>query len=120
LELNQDPPENSCRPAVDVLFRSVAEVCGADALGVVMTGMGSDGVIGAQCIRQKGGEVIIQDEASSVVWGMPGLVYASGQADAVYPLNQLGHEITRRVLHSHAPHTIDNQIDHAALEPRLR
>ena len=120
LELNQDPPENSCRPAVDVLFRSVAEACGAQALAVVMTGMGSDGVIGAQCIRQRGGEVIIQDEASSVVWGMPGLVYASGQADAVYPLSQLGHEITRRVLQSHAPRTTSNQIDHAALEPRLR
>jgi two-component system, chemotaxis family, protein-glutamate methylesterase/glutaminase len=120
LELNQDTPENSCRPAVDVLFRSVAEACGAQALAVVMTGMGSDGVIGAQCIRQRGGEVIIQDEASSVVWGMPGLVYASGQADAVYPLSQLGHEITRRVLQSHAPRTTSNQIDHAALEPRLR
>jgi two-component system, chemotaxis family, protein-glutamate methylesterase/glutaminase len=120
LELNQDPPENSCRPAVDVLFRSVAEACGAQALGVVMTGMGSDGVIGAQCIRQKGGEVIIQDEASSVVWGMPGLVYASGQADAVYPLNQLGQEITRRVLQSRVPITKDNQIEHDALEPRVR
>lgn len=120
LELNQDPPENSCRPAVDVLFRSVAEACGAQALAVVMTGMGSDGVIGAQCIRQKGGEVIIQDEASSVVWGMPGLVYAAGQADAVYPLNQLGQEITRRVLQSRAPRMHDNQIEHDALEPRVR
>ena len=120
LELNQDPPENSCRPAVDVLFRSVAEACGAQALAVVMTGMGADGVIGAQCIRQKGGEVIIQDEASSVVWGMPGLVYASGQADAVYPLNQLGQEITRRVLQSRAPGRNDHQIEHDALEPRVR
>jgi two-component system, chemotaxis family, protein-glutamate methylesterase/glutaminase len=118
LALNQNPPENSCRPAVDVLFRSVADVCGAEALGVVMTGMGSDGVIGAECIRQRGGEVIIQDEASSVVWGMPGLVYASGQADAVYPLSQLGHEITRRVLQSHAPRTTSNQIDYVAPEPR--
>ena len=90
LDLNQEPPENSCRPAVDVLFRSVAAVYGANVLGVVMTGMGSDGVLGAQHIREAGGEVIIQDEASSVVWGMPGLVYASGLADAVYPLDQLG------------------------------
>lgn len=103
-----------------MLFRSVAEVCGADALGVVMTGMGSDSVIAAQCIRQKGGEVITQDEASSVVWGMPGLVYASGQADAVYPLNQLGQEITRRVLQSRAPRPNDNQIEPAAMEPRVR
>ena len=78
LDLNQDPPENSCRPAVDVLFRSVADVYGANVLAVVMTGMGSDGVLGAQHIREAGGEVIIQDEASSVVWGMPGLVHAVG------------------------------------------
>jgi two-component system chemotaxis response regulator CheB len=100
LTLNQDPPENSCRPAVDVLFRSVAAACGSAVLGVVMTGMGADGVVGAQRIREAGGEVIIQDEASSIVWGMPGLVHAAGQADAVYPLNQLASEITRRVLES--------------------
>jgi two-component system chemotaxis response regulator CheB len=103
LDLNQGPPEHSCRPAVDVLFRSVAAVCRANVLGVVMTGMGSDGVLGAQHIRDAGGEVIIQDEASAVVWGMPGLVYAAGQADAVYPLDQLGPEIIRRVLQSRAP-----------------
>jgi len=85
-----------------VLFRSVAEVYGANVLAVVMTGMGSDGVIGAERIRRSGGEVIIQDEASSVVWGMPGLVHAAGQADAVYPLDQLSQEITRRVLQSRA------------------
>jgi two-component system chemotaxis response regulator CheB len=97
LEINQEPPENSCRPAVDVLFRSVAEAYGPNVLAVVMTGMGADGTIGAQCIRQAGGEVIIQDEASSVVWGMPGSVHAAGQADAVYPLDQLAAEITERV-----------------------
>lgn len=102
LELNQNAPENSCRPAVDVLFRSVADVYGASALAVVMTGMGSDGVIGARMIRERGGEVLVQDEATSVVWGMPGLVYASGQADAVYPLDQLSNEVTRRVVQSWA------------------
>jgi two-component system chemotaxis response regulator CheB len=81
---------------VDVLFRSVAEAYGPKVLAVVMTGMGADGTIGAQCIRQAGGEVIIQDEASSVVWGMPGSVHAAGQADAVYPLDQLAAEITER------------------------
>jgi two-component system, chemotaxis family, protein-glutamate methylesterase/glutaminase len=101
LQLNQDLPENSCRPAVDVLFRGVASVYGASALGVVMTGMGSDGLKGSQRIRESGGQVIVQDEASSVVWGMPGAVYTSGNADAVYPLGQLAHEITRRVLESH-------------------
>ncbi len=100
LELNQEAPENSCRPAVDVLFRSVAAAYGANVLGVVMTGMGSDGVLGAQDIRDAGGEVIIQDEASSVVWGMPGLVHASGLDDAAYPLDHLATEITRRVLQS--------------------
>jgi two-component system chemotaxis response regulator CheB len=118
LALNQDAPENSCRPAVDVLFRSVAQVYGASALAVVMTGMGSDGVIGAQAIREKGGEVIIQDEASAVVWGMPGLVYASGQADAVYPLDQLGQEITRRVLQSRASRTAAPQNYPVTLEPQ--
>jgi two-component system, chemotaxis family, protein-glutamate methylesterase/glutaminase len=120
LELNQNPPEHSCRPAVDVLFRSVAAVYRANVLGVVMTGMGSDGVLGAQHIREAGGEVIIQDEPSSVVWGMPGLVYAAGHADAVYPLDQLGHEITRRVLLSRMPRATRPTNSHAGLAPRAR
>jgi two-component system chemotaxis response regulator CheB len=97
LKLNQDAPEHSCRPAVDVLFRSVAEAYGAGVLGVVMTGMGSDGVQGSQRIRAAGGEVIVQDEASSVVWGMPWLVQAAGEADGIFPLGKLAEEITRRV-----------------------
>ena len=105
LDLNQEHPENSCRPAVDVLFRSAAAVCGSGALAVVMTGMGSDGVIGAKHIRDAGGEVIIQDENSAVVWGMPGLVAASGLADGIYPLRQLATEITRRVVQSRALRT---------------
>jgi two-component system chemotaxis response regulator CheB len=100
LKLNQDAPEHSCRPAVDVLFRSVAEVYGGGVLGVVMTGMGSDGVLGAQRIHAAGGEVIVQDEATSVVWGMPGLVRAAGEADGVFPLGELAGEITRRVAES--------------------
>jgi len=103
LEINQGPPEHSCRPAVDVLFRSVAAAYGPSVLAVVMTGMGSDGVLGSQRIREAGGEVIIQDEASSVVWGMPGLTYAAGQTDGVYPLSLLGMEIVRRVTQSRAP-----------------
>jgi two-component system chemotaxis response regulator CheB len=100
LSMSQGAAENSCRPAVDVLFRSVATAYGEHVLGVVMTGMGSDGVLGAQAIRDAGGEVIIQDEASSVVWGMPGLVQASGLSDAAYPLDGLAAEITRRVRQS--------------------
>jgi two-component system, chemotaxis family, protein-glutamate methylesterase/glutaminase len=120
LELNQGPPEHSCRPAVDALFRSVAAVYRANVLGVVMTGMGSDGVLGAQYIREAGGEVIIQDEPSSVVWGMPGLVYAAGQADAVYSLDQLAPEIARRVLQSHAPRVPVTLNNYASLEPRAK
>jgi two-component system chemotaxis response regulator CheB len=104
LYLNQSPPENSCRPAVDVLFRSVAAAYGANVLAVVMTGMGADGVLGAQEICDAGGRVIIQDEASSVVWGMPGLVHTSGLADAAYPLDHLAAEITRRVVQSRSSH----------------
>ncbi len=100
LGLDQNPAENSCRPAVDVLFRSVASVFGASALGVIMTGMGSDGVIGSQSIQEAGGHVIVQDEATSVVWGMPGMVYHSGFAESAYPLDELAGEITRRVLGS--------------------
>ena len=116
LSLNQDPQENSCRPAVDVLFRSVAAAYGANVLGVVMTGMGSDGVLGAQYILDAGGNVIIQDEASSVVWGMPGLVHASGLDDAAYPLDQLAPEITRRVLQSRGARSFVDLKSHASLE----
>jgi two-component system chemotaxis response regulator CheB len=113
LDLNQEPQENSCRPAVDVLFRSVAAACGANVLGVVMTGMGADGVLGAQDIRDAGGNVIIQDEASSVVWGMPGLVHASGLEDAAYPLDQLAEQITRRVLQSRGSNAHIDQKNYA-------
>jgi two-component system, chemotaxis family, protein-glutamate methylesterase/glutaminase len=120
LGLNQDAPQHSCRPAVDVLFRSLAAVCHASVLGVVMTGMGSDGVLGAQSIREAGGEVIIQDEPSAVVWGMPGLVYAAGQADGVFPLDQLAAEITRRVLRNRAPHATFTSDKNTTLEPRAQ
>jgi two-component system chemotaxis response regulator CheB len=116
LSLNQSPPENSCRPAVDVLFRSVAAAYGANVLAVVMTGMGSDGVLGAQEICDAGGSVIIQDEASSIVWGMPGLVHASGLADAAYPLDQLAAEITRRVVQSRGSHAPVHLNSYATME----
>jgi two-component system chemotaxis response regulator CheB len=120
INLSQGPPENSCRPAVDVLFRSVAQAYGANVLGVVMTGMGSDGVLGAQAIRDAGGNIIIQDEASSVVWGMPGLVHASGLEDAAYPLNQLAAEINRRVVQSRSLSVPMDLNDYATLEPRTK
>jgi two-component system, chemotaxis family, protein-glutamate methylesterase/glutaminase len=97
LGINHDPPENSCRPAVDVLFRSVAQTYGANVLAVVLTGMGADGTRGSAVIREAGGEVIVQDEASSVVWGMPGSVVAANLADRIYPLAGIGAEVVRRV-----------------------
>ncbi len=97
LRLNQDPPENSCRPAADVLFRSVAAVYGPGALGVVLTGMGYDGLRGSEAIREAGGQVLAQDEATSVVWGMPGFVTRAGLADQVVPLGGVAAEILRRV-----------------------
>jgi two-component system chemotaxis response regulator CheB len=97
LALNQDPPENSCRPAVDVLFRSVAKTFGANVLAVVLTGMGSDGVRGCEVIREHGGQILVQDEASSVVWGMPGQVVAAGCADGIFSLDAIAQEIERRV-----------------------
>ena len=97
LHLHEGTPENSCRPAVDVLFRSVAGVYGAGALAVVMTGMGQDGRNGCRHVRERGGQVLAQDEASSVVWGMPGYVVNDGLADRVLPLDEIGSEITRRV-----------------------
>jgi two-component system chemotaxis response regulator CheB len=95
--VNQDPPENSCRPAVDVLFRSVAQTYKANVLAIVLTGMGADGTRGCSVIRAAGGQVIAQDEASSVVWGMPGSVVAAQLADHMYPLDGVAAEIIRRV-----------------------
>jgi two-component system chemotaxis response regulator CheB len=102
LRLHQGPPENSCRPAVDVLFRSVAEIYGAGVLSVVLTGMGQDGLRGCEQIKEAGGQVLAQDEASSVVWGMPGFVARAGLADKILPLNELAFEITRRVNRGHS------------------
>ncbi len=99
LALNQAPPENSCRPAADVLFRSAAETCGRGTLAVVLTGMGRDGLRGCQRIAEVGGQIIVQDEASSVVWGMPGQVAAAGLADEIVPLEKVGMVIARRLQH---------------------
>lgn len=96
LHLQEEPPENSCRPAVDVLFRSAVSAYGANILAVVMTGMGQDGLRGSGLIRERGGQVIVQDKESSVVWGMPGAVAQAGYADKIIPLDQIAGEITRR------------------------
>ncbi len=91
--LNQEPPECSCRPSVDVLFRSATEIFGANVLAVVMTGMGQDGQRGSGAIRQAGGRVVVQDEATSVVWGMPGAVANAGHAHKIIPLGKIADEI---------------------------
>ena len=103
LRTHQGPPENSCRPAVDVLFRSVAAVYKAHTLAVVMTGMGQDGLRGCEHIREFGGQILVQDQATSVVWGMPGFVANAGLADKVLPLGQLGTEILRLVRNGRQP-----------------
>jgi len=93
LRLTQSAQENHCRPAADPMFRSVAEHFGSRALALVLTGMGEDGRRGSQAIRNAGGHVFAQDEATSVVWGMPGAVVAAGCADAVLPIDQLSQRV---------------------------
>ena len=95
--LNQGPPENSCRPSVDVLFRSVAAAHGPASLAVVMTGMGQDGLEGCKLLVERGAEVLAQDEATSVVWGMPGYVSRAGLASEILALDQIPAAIERRV-----------------------
>jgi two-component system chemotaxis response regulator CheB len=98
LRLNEEPPENSCRPAVDVMFRSLPAVYGGHVLAAVLTGMGSDGTRGSEVIREHGGVVLAQDQDSSVVWGMPGSVVEAGLADGVFPLQKFPFELHRRAL----------------------
>lgn len=94
---HKDPPENSCRPSVDVLLRSIAQVFGPASLAVVLTGMGQDGLRGCEAVKAAGGQVLVQDQPTSVVWGMPGAVSRAGLADRVLPLSQIAPEIVRRV-----------------------
>ncbi len=89
VSLNADPPENFCRPSVDVLFRSVAEAYGQRAIGVIMTGMGDDGCAGSRVMKETGIPIIAQDEETSVVWGMPGAVVKNGLADRISPLKKI-------------------------------
>ena len=100
VHLTDAPPENSCRPAADVLFRSVVAACGGNVLGVIMTGMGQDGLRGCELIREKRGQIVVQDEATSVVWGMPGCVAQAGYADKIVPLNQIAVEMIQRTRNS--------------------
>ncbi len=103
VHLSDAPPENFCRPAVDVMFRSAAATYGDAVLGVVLTGMGSDGARGAEVLRRAGSEIMVQDQASSVVWGMPGAVVAAGQAHRVVPVGQVAQELVLAVARKRAP-----------------
>ncbi len=96
-ELDKGEQENSCRPAVDVLFRSVADVYGGAAIVAVLTGMGQDGLVGARCLKGLGAPVVVQDSATSVVWGMPGAIAEAHLADAVLPLTSIIPDILRRL-----------------------
>ncbi|WP_293682410.1 chemotaxis response regulator protein-glutamate methylesterase [uncultured Phenylobacterium sp.] len=90
IHLNQDPPENFCRPAVDPMFRSLASVYGAGLVGVMLTGMGSDGAKGCVALADAGGRFAVQDEATSIVWGMPGAAANTGRAERILPLDEIG------------------------------
>jgi len=105
IRLDQEPPVNSCRPAADPLFRSVAAIYGSGALGLVLTGMGRDGLEGAKCIKEGGGEVIVQDQATSVVWGMPGAIARRGLADAILPVEEIASELNARLRHGQSGDT---------------
>lgn len=94
---NKDEPEAWCRPAVNVLFRSVAKVYGGNTLAVVLTGMGQDGLRGVELLYSQGAQVVVQDEASSIVWGMPGSIATAGLADVIVPLTGVAAQISQRV-----------------------
>ena len=97
IKLHQGPAENFCRPAVDVMVRSAVAAFGGELLAVILTGMGSDGKLGCKDVAAAGGQVLAQDEATSVVWGMPGAVAREGIADEVLPLSGIADAIQRRL-----------------------
>jgi two-component system chemotaxis response regulator CheB len=96
--LDDGPAVHFCKPAVDPLFTSAAEVWGSWNLALILTGMGIDGTAGAVDIVAGGGSVIVQDEATSVVWGMPGSAASAGVCSAVLPLEQIGPKVVRMFL----------------------
>ncbi|QQR69994.1 MAG: chemotaxis response regulator protein-glutamate methylesterase [Alphaproteobacteria bacterium] len=95
VRLNKDAPENFCRPSVDPMLRSMTKIYGRKLLTVILTGMGSDGCKGCESVVAEGGIVLAQDEASSVVWGMPGAVAVAGLCTAILPLDQIADSIRR-------------------------
>ena len=97
IKLTDDPPENFCRPAVDPLFRSASKIFGERILAVILTGMGHDGLKGGREITKEGATLLAQDEATSVVWGMPGAVATAGLCTEVLPIDEIGPAVSRRL-----------------------
>ena len=89
LAINDQPPENGCRPSVDILFRSAAAVYGSEVVATILTGMGTDGTLGLRPLKRAGAWIIAQDEASSVVWGMPGSAVETGLVDEIVELDKV-------------------------------
>ena len=102
LHLDQDPPENHCRPSVDVLYRTAAQAYGGSLLAVMLTGMGHDGLAGTRILHNLGATIVAQDEATSAVWGMPGAIVHEGLAHTVLPLRQIAAEILRLCVKPHS------------------
>ncbi len=95
--LNQNPPVHGVRPAIDVTMASLVSHYGKSLIGVILTGMGSDGTTGSQLIHEAGGQIIAEDESTCVVWGMPRSVFESGVADEVAPLHKIAGSISKRI-----------------------
>jgi two-component system chemotaxis response regulator CheB len=93
IQLNDGELVNRHKPAVDVLFHSLAKNVGANAVGVLLTGMGADGALGMKSMHEAGSKTVIQDESSSVVWGMPGAAFKLGCTDFVLPLTEIAGKI---------------------------
>ena len=121
IHLHQGPALNSCRPSVDYLFRSAAQTFGAGTLALVMTGMGSDGLAGAAAVRNAGGTVLVQDQATSAVWGMPGRVEHAGLASASLPLSLLADTLMQRVAFGRAAEQVKkpNHSSVSAVRPEV-
>ncbi|MCP5035323.1 MAG: chemotaxis-specific protein-glutamate methyltransferase CheB [Actinomycetia bacterium] len=92
---DDSPPVNSCRPAVDILFQSAVEVYGRNLLGIILTGMGHDGLEGCRAMAARGAPILVQDEETSVVWGMPGAVANAGLADEIVPITHIAGSLIR-------------------------
>ncbi len=103
LNVHRGPRENTCRPSIDVLFRSAAETYGPGLLAVILSGRGVDGVTGCRFIKESGGKIIVQDRKSSEAWELPGTVVHNKLADSICSKDRIGKEILERVQKSRSP-----------------